>query len=140
MKRGAHSHLTPGCVTLAESLPSLRPGLLSTQMPVSASRRAQGLGISHKHTRFSFRRDPQADGSLISTPLGQTPECQHPLRLGWGGSERGGLLTVPEFTYFFFFIFFFGFITYRGKLSQGRFRAPTSPGCDLGTSPAGYRV
>lgn len=52
----------------------------------------------------------------------------------------GGLLTVPEFTYFFFFIFFFGFITCGGKLSQGRFRAPTSPGCDLGTSPAGYRV
>lgn len=147
MKRGAHSHLTPGCVTLAELLPSLLPGFPSTQMPVSAFRRAQGLGISHKHTRFSFRRTPQVDGSLISTPLGQTPECQRPLRLGWGGvgkwgggSERGGLLTVPEFTYFFFFIFFFGFITYRGKLSQGRFRAPTSPGCDLGTSPAGYRV
>lgn len=41
---------------------------------------------------------------------------------------------MPEFTYFFFFIFFFGFITCREKQllfesSQCRFRAPTCLGC-----------
>lgn len=58
---------------------------------------------------------------------------------------RAGLLTVPELTYFFFFIFFLGFITYREKQLlfesiQGRFGAPTSPGCGLGTGLAGYGV
>lgn len=51
---------------------------------------------------------------------------------------------MPEFTYFFFFIFFFGFITCREKQllfesRRGRFRAPSRPGCGLGSSPAGYR-
>lgn len=50
---------------------------------------------------------------------------------------------MPEFTYFFFFIFFFGFITCREKQllfesSQGRFGAPRRAGCGLGNSPAGY--
>lgn len=154
MKGGAHSRLTPDCVTLTESLPSLQPPFLSTaDASIGLSRRPLP-GDSPQACQLLFlflpAEIPQADGThspgsdlctaaqlrAMSTP----PTNTHTVMGG-----RAGLLTVPELTYFFFFIFFLGFITYREKQLlfesiQGRFGAPTSPGCGLGTSLAGYGV
>lgn len=140
--------MTLSCVTLAESLPSPKPQLLSVTADASAaSHKVQFLGIPHfTHTPAfpSFRDSPRL--MAVCYPLTWagggggvgvgTPALQ-PWLLAQGNApplRQGALLTVPEFTYFFFFIFFFGFITCREKQllfesSQGRFRAPSRPGC-----------
>lgn len=76
---------------------------------------------------------PPRSGSHTEGPPNTGPPDTRPAR------ASGWLLTVPEFTYFFFFIFFFGFTTYRKnqlpdkKVSKQAGWTPgasTAAGCD----------
>lgn len=87
---------------------------------------------------------PGSDSHTLQVTTGTRASVPRPslgLRVRTPRRGEGWLLTVPEFTYFFFFIFFFGLITWRNRPAMDSQRSGAGPegshrpGCGPGPSP-----